>query len=84
MYGIVWASLVAHMMKNLPRMQGTRVQPLGQEDRLGREWLTPPIFFPGEFHAQRSLAGYSPWDYRELDTIGTTNTHTHTHKTTQL
>ena len=22
---------------------------------------------PGEFHGQRSLAGYSPWDHRELD-----------------
>ena len=20
-----------------------------------------PVFLPGEFHAQRSLAGYSPW-----------------------
>ena len=25
------------------------------------------VFFSGEFHGQRSLAGYSPWDYRELD-----------------
>ena len=57
-------------------MQGTWVQFLGQEDRLGREWLTPPVFFPGEFHGQRSLAGYSPWGHRELDTIGTTHTHT--------
>ena len=23
---------------------------------------------PGEFHGQRSLAGYSPWDRKELDT----------------
>ena len=28
-----------------------------------REWLPTPIFLflPGEFHGQRSLAGYSPW-----------------------
>ena len=25
-----------------------------------REWLPMSVFFPGEFHAQRSLAGYSP------------------------
>ena len=27
-----------------------------------------PIFLPGEFHRQRSLAGYSPWGLKELDT----------------
>jgi len=26
-----------------------------------REWLPTPVFLPGEFHGQRSLAGYSPW-----------------------
>ena len=25
-----------------------------------REWQPIPVFFPGEFHGQRSLAGYSP------------------------
>ena len=24
-----------------------------------------PVFFPGEFHGQRSLAGYSPWNHKE-------------------
>ena len=33
-----------------------------------REWLPTPVFLPGEFHGQRSLAGYSPWDDKELDT----------------
>ena len=32
-----------------------------------REWLPAPIFLLGEFHGQRSLVGYSPWDYEELD-----------------
>ena len=32
-----------------------------------REWLPTPVFLPGEFHGQRSLAGYSPWDHKELD-----------------
>ena len=27
------------------------------------------IFLPGEFHGQRSLAGYSPWGHKESDTI---------------
>ena len=26
-----------------------------------REWLPTPVFWPGEFHGQRSRAGYSPW-----------------------
>ena len=26
-----------------------------------------PVFLPGEFHGQRSLAGYSPWGHKELD-----------------
>ena len=25
-----------------------------------REWQPTPVFLPGEFHEQRSLAGYSP------------------------
>ena len=33
-----------------------------------REWLPTPVFLPGEFHGQRSLAGYSPWGCKELDT----------------
>ena len=32
-----------------------------------REWLTTPVFLPGEFHGQRSLAGYSPWGHGEAD-----------------
>ena len=27
-----------------------------------------PVFLPGEFHGQRSLAGYSPWSLKESDT----------------
>ena len=25
-----------------------------------REWLPTPVFLPGKFHGQKSLAGYSP------------------------
>ena len=27
-----------------------------------------PVFFPGDPHGQKSLAGYSPWGCKELDT----------------
>ena len=31
---------------------------------------TTPVFLPGEFHGQASLAGYSPWGHKESDTTG--------------
>ena len=34
---IYWASLVAQTVKNLPAMQGTQVQSLGQKDPLEKE-----------------------------------------------
>ena len=54
------------MAKNLPEMQETQVQSLGWEDGSlwRREWLPMPVFLPREFHEQRSLVGYSPWDLR--------------------
>ena len=30
-----------------------------------RECLPIPVFFPEEFHGQRSLEGYSSWDHEE-------------------
>ena len=33
-----------------------------------RAWQPTPVFLPGEFHGQRSLAGYSLWYRKELDT----------------
>ena len=32
-----------------------------------RERLPTPVFLPGEFHEQRSLAGFSPWSCIESD-----------------
>ena len=40
-------------------MQETWVQSLGWEDPLGEgNGLPTPVFWPGEFHGQRSLVGY--------------------------
>ena len=33
-----------------------------------RAWQPTPVFLPGESHGQRSLAGYSLWGHKELDT----------------
>ena len=56
-------SLVAQMVKNLPRF----------DSRVGkvpwrRKWQPTPVFLPGESHGQKSLAGYSPWGRKESDT----------------
>ena len=64
---IIWASLVAQMVKNLPAMRETWVRSLGWENPWRRKELPTPVFLPGEFHGQRSLAGYSPWGYKESD-----------------
>ena len=33
-----------------------------------RKWHPTPVLLPGKSHGQRSLVGYSPWGYKELDT----------------
>ena len=59
----VRASPETQTVKCLPAMQETWVGKIPRR----REWLPTQVFLPGEFHGQRSLAGYSPWDHRELD-----------------
>ena len=50
---------MTQMVKNLPAMQETWDQSLGQEDPLEKETATHSSTLPGEIHGQRSLAGYS-------------------------
>ena len=64
----MWASLVAEMVKNLPAVQETQVQSLGQEDPLEKGIATTPIFLPGKSQGQRSLVDYSLWGRKGLDT----------------
>ena len=33
-----------------------------------RKWQYIPVFFPGKFHGQRHVTGYSPWGPKESDT----------------
>ena len=52
---------MAQIVKNLPAMQETRVQSLGQEDPLEKGMATPhSSILPGESQGQRSLAGTRP------------------------
>ena len=57
---IKWTSLVTHTVRNPPVMQETWVRFLGWEDTLEKRMATHSIFLPGEYHGQRSLAGYYP------------------------
>ena len=44
-----------------------------------KEWLSTPVFLPGELHRQRNLESYSPWGHKESDaTKQLTLWHTHT------
>ena len=72
------------MAENLPAMQEIQVQSLGQEDPWRRGWLPTPVFLPGEFNGQKSLASYSLWGHKRLDTTEQlihmrTDTHTNTY-----
>ena len=49
-------------------MPGFSVLPLVRKLPWRRKWQSIPILLPGKSHGQRSLAGYSPWGYKELDT----------------
>ena len=49
-------------------MQETWVQSVCWEDSLKQEMVTTVVFLPGKSHGQKSLAGYSPWGCKELDT----------------
>ena len=61
-------SLVAHMVKNLPAMQETRVRSLGQEDPLEKgmvthcrilAWRTPWTEEPGVYGVTKNQTGLS-------------------------
>ena len=52
-------------MKTLSAMQ---VNPGSGRFSKSRKWQPTPVFSPGEFYGQRSLAGYSPWGGKGLAT----------------
>ena len=54
--------------KRLSTMWKTQVRALGWKDPWRRKWQSTPVLLPGKSHGQRSLVGYSPWGYKELNT----------------
>ena len=62
------ASLVAQTVKNLPAMQETQVQSLGQEDPREKGMAAHSSILTWESYGLRSLVGYSPWGCKASDT----------------
>ena len=56
-------------------MRENEVHPWVRKISWRRKWQPTPVFLPGESHAQRSLAGYSPWGHKELTWLKWLNTH---------
>ena len=54
------------------RCKGHGFDPWVRKISLRRKWQLT-VFLPGKSHGQRSLADYSPWGHKELDTTR----HTH-------
>ena len=62
-----------------PTCQHRRCKRLGINPWVGKipwrkKWLATPVFLPGKFNGQRSLADYSPWG-KESDMTERTHTH---------
>ena len=60
---------IAQTVKNLPAMQETQVQLLGQEDPLEKETATHSSILAWEIPWIEEPGGYSPWGHKELDMI---------------
>ena len=60
------------VVKNLPTKAGRHKRcsfyPWVRKISWNRKWQPIPVFLPGKSHGWRSLAGYSPWGHKELDT----------------
>ena len=51
-----------------PTANAGDIRDLSREDPLEEAWQPIPVFLPGKSHGRKSLAGYSPWGSKELDT----------------
>jgi len=60
--------MVAQMVNNPPATWETWLPILLRKIPWRREWLPTLVFWPGEFHEQSSLVGYSSLGCKDLDT----------------
>ena len=65
-----WEALLVgkkNLWENCRRCKSWQFDPWAEKLPWGSKGQPTPIFVPGKFHGQRSLAGYSPWGGKELD-----------------
>ena len=60
---------MAQIVKNLPTMQESWVQSLGQEGRLKKGMATHSSILAWRIPWTESLVGYTPWGHKESDMI---------------
>ena len=59
--------LVAQMIKSLPVMQETKLDPWVGKIPCRKAGQSTLVFLPGEPHGQRSMVGYRPWGCKDSD-----------------
>ena len=59
--------MIKNMLVNAGDIRDPWVDPWVGKIPWRRNWQPTPMFLAGEFHEQRSLAGYSPWGHKESD-----------------
>ena len=75
-YCIEWVSLVAQMVRNLPPMQGTQVQSLGQKDPLEKGIGTHSGIFAWRIPWNEKAGGLQSTGSQRVRHDGVTNTFT--------
>ena len=63
----IFAYWVAQMVKYLPAIWRLGFDPWVGKTPRKRTWQPTPVFLPGKFYGQKSLAGYSPWEHKVSD-----------------
>ena len=58
--------LVVKKKKNLPALQEMRLDPWVRKILWRRKQQPTPVYLTGEFHGQRSRAGYSLWGHKRV------------------
>ena len=64
LWGLPWwfsGSRIQLQCRKLPTMRTPGFALWVRKIPWRRKWQPTPVFFPGDSHGQRSLAGYSPW-----------------------
>ena len=62
--------MVNNLLANAGDAKGAGSIPWVRKIPWRRKWQPTPLYLPGKFHGQRSLADYSPWAHTHACTLG--------------